>query len=356
MIFDGEFSYKTILITGGTGTFAHAILRRLLASDEDIVIRLLSRDEYKQHLMLTEFSDPRVRFFLGDVRDLSRLHTACAGVDLVIHAAALKRIERGEYDGEDFLKTNVLGTMNVIHACHTMGVRQALFLGTDKSCQPINLYGATKMLAERLWIQSNGYAPHGTRLGVCRYANVMGSRGSVLEVWGDAMAQGRSLTLTDARMSRFWLSPAEAVDLVLWAATHGLRGGIAVPHLPAFLLTDLARAMLPDSCTWHITGRRPGEKLAEDLMTDDELSSAYWYGPSDVTPVHYIIPPAIQHWETPAIGTGWRQPPVPCLTGDVVDSPGPVVAYNSATWPWRLTVQDLRAKLNTLGDAAHADR
>ena len=343
-----DFPYKTVLITGGTGTFAHAMVRYLLDNVPEIAIRLLSRDEYKQQVMAREFFDARLRFLLGDVRDVERLKVACQGVSLVLHGAALKHIEKGEYDPLEFVATNVWGTANVVAACHAAGVEQAILLSTDKSVHAINVYGSTKALAERIFVQGQHYAPHGTRFAVVRYGNIMGSRGSVIEVWQQAIQQHKPLILTDARMSRFWMQSAEAVRLVLWTALQKIRGGVVVPHLPAFHMIDLAKAMLPDGLDYQVSGVRPGEKLAEDLMTIDEQQRAYWYAPSEQVPCLYLVPPAIQHWETPVVGTGWQPPPVPCLTGAVAGSPGPLVAYNSAAWQWRLGVEDLRQRLEQL--------
>ena len=340
-----SFPYKTLLITGGTGTFSHAMVTYLLAHYADITIRLLSRDEYKQEQMERTFGNSQLRFLLGDVRDLSRLHTACAGVDLCVHAAALKVIGKGEYDGEDFHKTNVLGTLNVMKACQMAGVQQAIFLSSDKASEAWNVYGLTKALASALWIQGNHYAPQGTRLAVVKYGNVMGSRGSVVEVWREAMNLGRSCLVTDPLMSRFWMTAQEAVALVVWTALHGLRGGIVVPHLPAFTLGDLRSAMQSEP-NWQSIGRRPGEKLHELLMTDEEMARSYWYGPSDRTPVHYIIPPLSQRWGSSDERAFWTVPPTDMAYGMVPREHQ--VPYTSQTWPWRLTVDDLRQKLKDI--------
>ena len=344
------FPYQTILITGGTGTFARAMTRSLLDLFPTITIRLLSRDEYKQQLMEREFFDARLRFFLGDVRDVNRLILACKDVDLLIHAAALKHIDRGEYDVLEFIQTNVLGTANMIAACQTTGVQQAIFLSTDKSVQPVNVYGATKALAERLWIQANHYSPHGTRFAAVRYGNIMGSRGSVIEAWRAALVAGHPLRLTHEAMTRFYMRTPEAVRLVLWTAVHGLRGGVVVPHLPAFAIVDLARAMLPDGQQWEVMGTRPGEKLAERLLTDDEQARAYFYGPGANIPVYYVIPPLTQHWGAGDERALWQTPPAEMLVGQAWDGAGSQVAYASDVWPWQLGVDDLRQRLAGLGE------
>lgn len=340
------FPYKTILVTGATGTFGHAFVRHMLAHYSDVRLRLFSRDEVKQHAMAQLFPAPRLSFLLGDVRDVSRLHTAVAGVDLVVHAAALKRIEKGEYDGEDFHKTNVLGTLNVMKACQRAGVQQAIFLSSDKCVSAVNVYGMTKALAERLWIQGNHYAPHGTRLAAIRYGNVANSRGSVIETWHTALAAEQPLQITDERMTRFWLSIEDAVQLVIWTATHGLRGGVVVPHLPAFAMTDLAQVMGATEQTWHVIGRRPGEKLAEQLMVAGEQERAYWYADSAHTPVCYVIPPLVQSWGSSDERALWMSSPQETVCGPVPETQ--CVPYSSDTWWWRLSQEDLRQRLEAL--------
>lgn len=341
-----DFPYKTLLITGGTGTLAHAMVRYLLSLDIDITIRLLSRDEYKQKIMERLFHDTRLRFLLGDVRDLPRLQYAVSGIELVVHTAALKHIDKGEYDGEDFHKTNVVGTLNVLKACQMSGVQQAIFISSDKGCYPINLYGFSKGFAERLWIQGNGYAPHGTRLAVIRYGNVANSRGSVIEVWREVRATGKPLLLTDERMSRFWLTIDEAVRLVLWTAAHGLRGGVVVPHLPAFHLADLARAMIPEGQAYQVIGRRPGEKLAELLMTTEEQERCYWYGPSDRNLVCYVIPPLMQAWGIGDERALWTTAPKDGERGML--APEHQAPYRSDIWRWQLGIEDLRQRLEII--------
>jgi UDP-N-acetylglucosamine 4,6-dehydratase/5-epimerase len=340
-----EWVYKTILVTGGTGTFSRAMTRYLLDAYPDITIRLLSRDEFKQQRMHQEFFDARLRFLIGDVRDVERLKLACHGVDLVIHAAALKHIDRGEQEPLEFIKTNVRGTENVIAACQATGVQQAIFLSTDKSCMPINVYGSTKALAERLWIQANHYKPHGTRFAAVRYGNILGSRGSVVEVWRNMLAKGQQICLTHPEMTRFWMAPQEAVRLVHWTAIHGLRGGVAVPHLPAFLMKDLAGAMLRPLDTYVISGIRPGEKLAEQLMTDDEQQRAYFYASSERVPVFYVIPPMVQHWGGNDERSLWQKAPNETVYGRCEHDVARQVTYRSDVWPWKLTVDDLAQRL-----------
>ncbi len=346
MLETSPWSYTCVLITGGTGTFGRAMTRYLLDTYPSLTIRLLSRNEYLQHQMAQACAAPALRFFLGDVRDPDRLARACDGVDLVIHAAALKHVPVGEYDPTEFWKTNVAGTDNVIRACEACGVQQAILLSSDKAVHATNVYGNTKALGERLFIQGNHYTPHGCRFACTRYGNVMAAHGSVVEVWRAALAAGQPLRLTDGGMSRFWMDAAQAVRLVAWVAQHGLRGGVVVPHLPAFTLTDLATAMAPEAYQVHTLGVRPGEKLAEQLMTADELARATWYGPGADVPVYYTIPPQTQWWGDTDVRSMWVTPPGQTQTGAVRQG----VPYTSDTWPFRLGVDDLRAKLAALED------
>lgn len=336
---------KTVVISGGTGTFGQAMTRFLLKAYPEITIRILSRGEWLQQQMARTLPDPRVRFLLGDVRDLDRLRMAFAGADLVLHAAALKQVDKGEYDGIEFIKTNIIGTQHVVTACQDAGVTQAIFLSSDKACHPVNLYGATKAVAERLWIQANHYQPCGTRLAAVRYGNVMGSRGGVLETWRQMLSEGKPLPLTDPQMTRFWMTIAEAVRLVDWVAQHGLRGGIVVPHLPAFRLDELAYALQADEqrLPFHVIGCRPGEKLAEELMTPEELARAWVCGPSTQCPVSYCIPPVVHEWGASDPQVLWREVPAETLAAPL--SMGSTGTYASDTWRWRLRVPDLRQRL-----------
>ncbi len=342
------FPYQTVAVTGGTGSFGWAFLTHLRHHFPDVFVRIISRHEDLQVQMRAAFGDDHISYLLGDVRDPDRMRMAMRGVDLVVHAAALKHVDRGEYEPWEFLSTNVTGTYNVIHAAIMAGVQQVVMLSSDKAVVPINLYGASKMAAERLTVQSNHYSPHGTRLCVSRYGNIMGARGSVLLAWQDALLRGQKLSLTDARMSRFFMTIHEAVRLVLWTATHGLRGGIAVPHLPAFKMTDLARAMCTGQSQfgWGITGRRPGEKLAETLLTDEEQERCYWYGPSDNNLVCYVIPPLTQGWGAADERALWAMPPTDLMYGTIL--PEHQVPYRSDTWRWQLGVEDLQERLSTI--------
>lgn len=251
------------LITGGTGYFGAAFVRFLLRTDTPRVC-VLSRSEYRQAEMRQELgADQRLRFFIGDVRDLDRLERAMHGIETVVHAAALKRVEVGEYDSAEMAKTNVLGTMNVIEAATRAGVKRVVGLSSDKACEPVNCYGASKLVGEKLLLAANnarGIA--GPIFAAVRYGNVAGSTGSVIPVWRRALEQGRPVTLTHPEATRFWMHVSEAVDLVLTTAYTMHGGELAIPDLPAYRLADLALAL---GVKYHIVGLRPGEKLHESM-------------------------------------------------------------------------------------------
>ncbi|MDO8518149.1 MAG: SDR family NAD(P)-dependent oxidoreductase [bacterium] len=263
---------KNILVTGGTGTFGRAIVRRLLAIPEVKRVIILSRDEYKQSQMQGEpvYQDPRLSFFLGDIRDKARLLRAFNHVDIVVHAAALKQVPALEYNPSEAIETNVIGTRNVIDAALDRNVEQVLFISSDKAVQPVNLYGATKMCAERLAIAANSYrGAHGrTRISVIRYGNVLGSRGSIVEVVGTQRPSGR-LTLTDARMTRFWIHIDKVIDSVFEALRIMDSGEIFIPKMTSTYVKDLLQSLAPE-CELIEVGMRPGEKLHETLITEHE--------------------------------------------------------------------------------------
>jgi len=339
------FDFRTIAIVGGTGSFGHAMAAFLLANT-DAVIRIVSRDELKQGQMRAIYGDDRMRYLLGDVRDLPRMQTALHGVDLVFHAAALKHVDKGEYDGNEFVKTNIVGTENVATASRLEGVKKAVFLSTDKSVSPVNTYGATKMVAERLWVRTNAYAPHGTHFTAVRYGNVSGSRGSVIPLWREQIANDLPVTITHLEMSRFWITLEEAVQLAWFAATYGPRGYVMVPRLPAYRIMDLAKALLPQDqvpdVAWRFTGMRPGEKLAEELMTSYELADAITYWRQNV-PVYYGVPPLTPSWAM-RLHDGWDKEKGHRWAYDY-EMPS---TYQSGTWPWRLSIDDLRKMLQNL--------
>jgi len=250
---------RTILITGGTGTLGHALVPRLL-QEGFAAIKIYSRDEYKQYLMRDEFPDKRVQFFLGDVRDKERLRDVARGSDMLIHAAAYKRVPEIEAQPFEAVKTNVLGSQNVVEVCWDVGINNAVLVSSDKACEPKNFYGATKMMAERFFLNAN--------LKVVRYGNVIGSRGSVVEIFKKQVQDGAKITVTDPNMTRFFLTIQQAVDLIMFALRTGSGGQIYVPQIPSMKVTDLVQAISPDA-TYSITGIRAGEKIHEKLIGSD---------------------------------------------------------------------------------------
>ena len=291
---DWEFlKGKTVLVTGGTGSFGQKFVERLLQLGVCKKIIIFSRDEFKQHQMQQKLTNSKLlRFFLGDVRDLSRLQRAFSGVDIVVHAAALKQVPALEYNPLEAIKTNIGGTQNVIDAALDADVKKVLLVSTDKAVNPVNLYGGTKFCAEKLWIAANAYCPRNTEyraFSVVRYGNVIGSRGSIVEVLDEQKKTG-VVTLTDEKMTRFWMTVDQSVDLVLCALNMMKGGEIFIPKLPAMKLPDLISAIAPD-CQVKIIGIRPGEKLHEMLMTDDEVRRAKDAGE------YYVIEPDHNWWD-----------------------------------------------------------
>jgi UDP-N-acetylglucosamine 4,6-dehydratase len=261
---------KTILVTGGTGSFGRKFVDTVLTRHDPKRVIVFSRDELKQHEMQLQFRDPRLRFFIGDVRDKERLVRAFqANVDIVVHAAALKQVPACEYNPFEAIKTNVLGAQNIIDAAIDVGVPRVLALSTDKAVNPVNLYGATKLSAEKLFVQGNAYAGgKDIRFANVRYGNVVGSRGSVVPIFLEQKKTGR-LTLTDERMTRFWLTLQQGVDFVLRGIEVMHGGEIFVPRIPSMSITDLARTIAPNAELVY-TGIRPGEKLHEMMLSADE--------------------------------------------------------------------------------------
>ncbi|MGA9191137.1 MAG: UDP-N-acetylglucosamine 4,6-dehydratase (inverting) [Anaerolineales bacterium] len=265
-----DWKDKTVLITGGTGSFGRKFVEVMLADHRPAKIIVFSRDELKQHEMRAAgFEDPTLRFFIGDVRDRLRLRRAMHDVDIVVHAAALKQVPACEYNPIEAIMTNIMGARNVVEAALDTGVERVMALSTDKAVNPINLYGATKLAAEKLFVQSNAYAGGtGTRFACVRYGNVLGSRGSVVPVFR-RQRQGGRITITDERMTRFWLAIEQGVRFTI-AAIERMQGGeVFVPKIPSMRVVDLAKAIAPRA-ELEFIGIRPGEKLHEVLISEDE--------------------------------------------------------------------------------------
>lgn len=282
-----DWTNQVILVTGGTGSFGKKFVEVMLNEYHPSKLIVFSRDELKQHEMrVAGFEHPSLRYFIGDVRDLERLRRAMHGVDIVIHAAALKQVPACEYNPMEAIKTNILGSSNVIEAALDSSVKKVLALSTDKAVNPINLYGATKLAAEKLFIQSNSYAGGmTTRFSCVRYGNVVASRGSVIPIFLQQRREGK-LTITDERMTRFWITLEDGVHFVVRCLTEMLGGEVFVPKIPSMKVVDLARAIAPQA-ELDVVGIRPGEKLHEVLIHEDESRSAV-----DREGMYVIIPSA----------------------------------------------------------------
>ena len=284
-------SNSSILITGGTGSFGHTFVPMTLAKYNPRRLVIFSRDEIKQWEMAKIFGhDPRVRFFIGDVRDKDRLARALHGIDYVVHAAATKIVPTAEYNPFECVKTNVLGAMNLIDACIDQGVKRVVALSTDKASSPANLYGATKLASDKLFVAGNAYSGDGTKFSVVRYGNVMGSRGSVIPFFMSIASQG-VLPITDPRMTRFMITLEQGVNLV-WQAFDDMVGGeIYVKKIPSMKMTDLALAVAPKA-KQEIVGIRPGEKLHEQMIGEEDALHTYEYAK------YFKILPAIHQWSS----------------------------------------------------------
>jgi UDP-N-acetylglucosamine 4,6-dehydratase/5-epimerase len=283
---------KTILITGGTGSFGHTFVPMTLKRYNPRKIIIYSRDEMKQWEMAKLFQgDERVRFFIGDVRDRERLYRALDRVDFVVHAAATKIVPTAEYNPFECVKTNVIGAMNLIDACIDKGIKRVVALSTDKASSPVNLYGATKLASDKLFVAGNSYAGgHGTRFAVVRYGNVMGSRGSVIPFFMSIKEKG-VLPITDPRMTRFMITLEQGVELV-WHAFDDMQGGeVYVKKIPSMRITDIADAVVPDA-KQEVVGIRPGEKLHEQMISAEDSFHTYEYSE------HFKILPAIHDWSS----------------------------------------------------------
>lgn len=284
------------LITGGTGSLGRALVRKLVANPSVRRIVVFSRDELKQYEFRQEVGrDPRVRFFIGDIRDEKRLSRAMHGVEFVIHTAALKQVDAAEYNPYEFIQTNIIGSQNVIEAAINSGVKKVIALSTDKASSPINLYGATKLAADKLFQSANHYSKsYGTAFSVVRYGNVLGSRGSIVPLFRSLSAKGESLPVTDFRMTRFWITLDQAVDFVLNSLENMEGGELFVPKIPSVRITDLIEAIAPGSKT-HEIGIRPGEKLHEEMISEDDSRRTI------EQPDRFVIIPTIANW-------GFRNP------------------------------------------------
>lgn len=281
----------SVLITGGTGSLGKSLVEHLLRKTKVRRIAIFSRDELKQqHLRIHFEDDPRLRWFLGDVRDLERLKRGLHGVDYVIHAAALKQVDTAEYNPMEFVKTNVLGSQNVIDASIDAGVKRIVALSTDKASSPINLYGATKLTADKLFVAANNYSvAYGTTFAVVRYGNVMGSRGSVIPFFQEIAAQGKPLPITDLRMTRFWISIESAVKFVIDSLEMMTGGELYVPKIPSMKIIDLAQAVAPGAKLVEI-GMRPGEKLHEEMISADDSRRTI------ILENRYVVTPVVAEW------------------------------------------------------------
>ncbi|SFM89157.1 UDP-N-acetylglucosamine 4,6-dehydratase (inverting) [Methanolobus profundi] len=284
------FEGKNILLTGGTGSFGKKFTEIVLSECNPNSLRIYSRGEFNQYQMKQEFSDKRLRFLIGDVRDRDRLYRAMNGIDIVIHAAALKQVPACEYNPIEAVKTNIDGSVNVIDAAIDNAVEKVMAISTDKAVHPVNLYGATKMVAEKMFIQGNTYTGKGrTRFSCVRYGNVIGSRGSVIPLFNEQKKEG-ILTITDERMTRFWLTLDQGIRFVLNSIQRMQGGEIFIPKIPSMKISDLADAIAPEA-TKKFTGIRPGEKLHEIMITEDESRHTKEFAE------HFVIEPEFSFWK-----------------------------------------------------------
>lgn len=320
---------KTILITGGTGSFGNAFTKYVLDHYEPKKIIIYSRDEFKQFNMANKFHKykDKIRFFIGDVRDKERLYRAFDGVDYVVHAAALKQVPSCEYNPMEAVKTNINGAMNIVDAALDCGVKRVVALSTDKAVNPINLYGGTKLVSDKLFIAANAYSgAKDVCFSIVRYGNVAGSRGSVIPFFRNIVANGGTkLPITDYRMTRFWISLEEGVQLVIKALTEAKGGETFISKIPSFKITDLAQAILP-GCQMPEIGIREGEKLHEVMVTKEDSLTTYEYDK------HFIIYPHMDWWDVSKIQNG----------GKKVESG---FSYSSGTNTEWLTVEEISERL-----------
>jgi UDP-N-acetylglucosamine 4,6-dehydratase len=305
-----KWNDQVVLVTGGTGSFGKKFIKILLEEKQPKKVIVFSRDELKQHEMqVGGYNDPRLRYFIGDIRDRERLVRAMHGVDIVVHAAALKQVPACEYNPMEAIKTNIMGTANVVEAALDAGVKKVLMVSTDKAVSPANLYGATKLAGEKLTIQSNAYAGgSATRFSCVRYGNVVGSRGSIVPLFLNQRAGGR-ITVTDDRMTRFWLSLEQGVRFVITCIEQMEGGEVFVPKIPSTKVIDLAQAIAPNAQI-NIIGIRPGEKLHEVLISEDEARHTI-----EVDNM-FVVQPAEATW----FGYSWQNKGKPLNEGFVYSS------------------------------------
>ena len=329
MLYNGILDDASILVTGGTGSFGKCFTKYVLTHYQPKKIIIYSRDEFKQWLMADEFKEyeDKLRFFIGDVRDLERLKRACEGVDHIIHAAALKQVPACEYNPNEAIKTNIHGAMNVIDAALDCGVHRVVALSTDKAVNPVNLYGGTKLVSDKLFVAANAYAgSKDINFSIVRYGNVAGSRGSVIRVFEKLIHEGASeLPVTDVRMTRFWISLTQGVELVIKALVEAKGGETFISKIPSFRVTDLAEAMLP-GCKIKETGIRPGEKLHEIMVTTEDSYTTYEYDK------HFIVYPQM----------AWNDKQQPDLSGKKVEEGFSYSSDNNTQW---LSVEDIGGML-----------
>ena len=320
---------KSVLVTGGTGSFGKAFIRRLLADFEPRRVVVFSRDELKQYEFRQELGDdPRLRWFIGDVRDRARLEQAFSGVEVVVHAAAMKQVDTAEYNPFECIATNVLGAENVINAAIGCGVQRVIALSTDKASSPANLYGASKLCSDKLFVAGNHYVGgSSTRFSVVRYGNVVGSRGSVVPLFRQLASTGR-LPITDDRMTRFWITLPQAVQFVVDSFDRMQGGEIFVPRIPSTTIVDLATAIAPDA-EQEIIGIRPGEKLHEEMISANDAHRTV------STDASYVILPTLSEWTAP-----------PSMTDVKLVPDG--FAYQSDSNDWFLSVEEIRDLLATV--------
>ena len=327
-----------LLVTGGTGSFGKRFVARVLQKAKPERLIVYSRDELKQFQMRQMFpvnQHPNLRFFIGDVRDRDRLYSVMDGINLVVHAAALKQVPTAETNPLEAVKTNILGAANLIDAAVDRKVKQVVALSTDKAANPVNLYGATKLCADKLFVAANGTGLHKTRFSVVRYGNVVGSRGSVIPYFLAQRPTGR-LTITDARMTRFLMTLDQSVDFVLLCVERMMGGEIFVPKIPSVRVLDLARVIAPQ-CKQEIIGIRPGEKLHETLIPEDDARVTIDFKN------HFVIQPSHSFWNQTDFLKG-RSEGKPCPDG---------FRYSSDTNPWWLKdpeISDLIAQVESDGD------